>query len=46
MGNLFIKLGKAIIKFNWHLKCKYNQVILKLVLDVSECPVDKCVCKK
>ena len=23
-----------------------SESILKLVLDVSECPVDKCVCKK
>lgn len=46
MGKLFVKFGLWIQK-NWHkLLCDWNWLVSKLIVNVKNCPVAECVCKK
>jgi hypothetical protein len=50
MGKLLVKIGHWIqnwIQKVWKkLLCKWNWLVSKLIIDVKECPVAQCVCKK
>jgi hypothetical protein len=46
MGKLFVKFGEYLIKLNWRMKCKNNQIISKLLFDLTKCPSEGCECKK
>ena len=46
MGKLLVKLGMWIQHIWNKLMCKWNWLISKLIVDVKECPVAQCVCKK
>ena len=46
MGKLLVKLGYWI-QVSWKkLLCKWNWLLSKLNINVSDCPVAECVCKK
>jgi len=46
MGKLLVKLGMWIQSVWCKLLCKWNWLISKLIVDVKDCPVAQCVCKK
>ncbi len=46
MGKLIVKLGLWIQHVWKKLMCKWNWLISKLIVDVKDCPVAQCVCKK
>ena len=46
MGKLLVKLGMWIQKVWCKLLCKWNWLISKLIVDVKDCPVAQCMCKK
>ena len=46
MGKLLVKLGYWIQKAWCKLLCKWNWLISKLIVNVNNCPVAECVCKK
>ena len=46
MGKLLVKLGMWIQKVWCKLLCKWNWLISKLIVDVKDCPVAECICKK
>ena len=46
MGKLFVKWGLAIQAFWCKCCCKWNWFLSKLVINVADCPVAECICKK
>ena len=46
MGKLLVKWGLAIQAWWLVLLCKWNFLVYKLIVDVEDCPIAKCVCKK
>ncbi len=46
MGKLFVKIGMWMQAVWCKLLCKWNWLISKLIVDVKECPVAQCMCKK
>ena len=46
MGKLLVKWGLAIQVFWCKFCCKWNWLVSKLVINVKDCPVAECVCKK
>ena len=46
MGKLFVKWGIAIQAFWCKFCCKWNWLVSKLGINVADCPVAECVCKK
>lgn len=46
MGKLFIKIGKWIVKQWIKFTCFYNKIVLKLLINIDDCPNKICTCKK
>lgn len=46
MGKLLVKLGLWMQACWLKLMCKWNWLVSKLIVDVKDCPVAKCICKK
>lgn len=46
MGKLLVKLGLWMQGVWCKFCCKWNWMISKLIVDVKDCPVAECVCKK
>jgi len=46
MGKALVKLGMWIQKAWVKSLCKWNWLISKLIVNVKECPVAQCMCKK
>jgi len=46
MGKLLVKLGLALQLWWKKLMCKWNWLVSKLIVNVKDCPVAECVCKK
>ena len=47
MGKLLVKLGNMQCKLaGCKCCCKWNWLVSKLVINVKDCPVAECVCKK
>ncbi len=46
MGKALVKLGLWIQKTWTKFLCKWNWAVSKLIVEVSECPVSQCMCKK
>jgi len=38
--------SEMCIRDRLKLMCKWNWLVSKLIVDVKDCPVAKCVCKK
>ncbi len=45
MGKWLVKIGFKIQSWWKVLCCKWNWLVSKLIINVSECPVAECVCK-
>jgi hypothetical protein len=46
MGKLLVKLGYWIQKSWCNVLCKWNWTISKLIINVNDCPIAECICKK
>ena len=46
MGKGLVWLGLKIQSLWKKLLCKWNWLVSKLIIDVKECPVAECLCKK
>ena len=46
MGKGLVWLGLKIQSIWCKLLCKWNWLISKLIVDVKDCPVAECLCKK
>ena len=46
MGKLLVKVGLWIQSTWIKLLCKWNWLVSKLIVNVNNCPVAECVCKK
>ena len=46
MGKLLLKLGLWVQHIWKKLMCKWNWLVSKLIVDIKDCPVAQCVCKK
>ena len=45
MGKWLVKIGIKLQAWWKKLCCKWNWLISKLIIDINECPVAKCICK-
>ena len=46
MGKLLVKIGLWVQAYWRKSMCKWNWLVSKLIVNVNDCPVAKCVCKK
>ncbi len=46
MGKWLVKVGLWMQQAWKKLLCKWNWLISKLIVEVDECPVAQCMCKK
>ena len=46
MGKLLVKWGLALQLLWKKLMCKWNWLVSKLIVNVDECPIAQCTCKK
>ena len=46
MGKLLVKWGLALQSWWLKLMCKWNWLVSKLIVDVKDCPIAQCTCRK
>ena len=46
MGKLLVKVGLALQHWWKKTLCKWNWLVSKLIVNVNDCPVAECLCKK